>query len=231
MLERKGISVKKLIYIVMTMILIVGMTACSGSSGGSSDSSDFTWTREGVFSDESGDNHLLISPSTDEEHEGMWAVTAMIGDEFHGWFLAQEGETLHGNLDTEYDDYEGDYIVTISEEGESGLMMEVEGGETYHFICEETPEVIATMKINVEGVGSFAYAVEGEELEYDEEFPTQSAIDNLTEPRTYVIQARPGDGYKFVKWTKNGEDFSTDAEITVDVSEDVEFVAVFEVDE
>ena len=97
----------------------------------------------------------LISPSTDEEHEGEWAVTAMMGDEFHGWFLKQEGESLHGNLDTEYDDYDGDYIVTISEEGEDGLMMEVEGGE----------------------------------------------------------------------------DFSTDSEITVDVAEDVEFIAVFEVEE
>jgi hypothetical protein len=106
--------------------------------------------------------------------------------------------------------------------------MAVEDGDIYHFTMEETPEVIATMKINTEGVGQFAYAVEGEEVEFDEDFPTQSAVENLTEPRTYVIKAKPDEGWKFVKWTKDGEDFSTDEEITVDVDADVEYIAVFE---
>jgi hypothetical protein len=217
---------KKLLYIFLALALTLGLAAC-GSSGGSSDSSDFTWTREGVFSDEDG-NYLMISPANDEEHKGQWAVTAMMGDEIHGWFLVQEGEALHGNLDTEYDDYEGDYIVTITEEGEDGVEMAVEDGDIYHFTMEETPEVIATMKINTEGVGQFAYAVEGEEVEFDEDFPTQSAVENLTEPRTYVIKAKPDEGWKFVKWTKDGKDFSTDEEITVDVDADVEYIAVFE---
>lgn len=217
---------KKLLYMLLALALAAGLAAC-GSSGSNSAA---TWSREGTFSD-GNNNYLLISPSTDEEHEGEWAVTAMMGDEFHGWFLKQEGESLHGNLDTEYDDYDGDYIVTISEEGEDGLMMEVEGGETYHFVMEETPESIGVMKINTEGLGSFAYGLEGEEVEFDDEFPTQSAVENLSEARTYVIKAKPDDGWKFVKWTKDGEDFSTDSEITVNVAEDVEFIAVFEVEE
>ncbi len=221
---------KKLLYLFLSLVLVAGLAACSGSSGGSSESSDFTWTREGIFTDENG-NYLMVSPSTDEDHPGQWAVTMMLGEEAHGWFIAQEGEALHGNLDTEYDDYEGDFIVTITEEGEDGLMVAVEGGDTYHFTMEETPEVIGTMKINTEGLGSFAYGLEGEEVEFDDEFPTQSAVDNLTEPRTYVIKAKPDEGYKFVKWTKDGEDFSTEPEITVDVDSDVEFIAVFEVDE
>lgn len=211
---------KKLFYMILTLALALGLAACS----------DFTWSRHGNFIDENG-NYLMISPSTDEEHEGEWAVTAMIGDEIHGWFIKQDGKVLKGNLDTEYDDYDGDYIVTIAEEGDNGVSMEVEGGETYHFTMEEAPEVIGVMKINTEGLGSFAYGLEGEEVEFDDDFPTQSAVDNLTEPRTYVIKAKPDEGYKFVKWTKDGKDFSTESEITVDVDSDVEFIAVFEVAE
>ena len=61
------------------------------------------------------------------------------------------------------------------------------------------------MKINTEGLGQFAYAPEGENVEFDEEFPTQSAIENLPEPKTFVIKAKPDEGWKFVKWTKDGE--------------------------
>lgn len=220
----RAFIMKKLIYLMLTLILAFGLTACGGSGDGSS---DFTWTREGVFTDGDG-NYLMISAPTDEEHEGMWAVTAMMGDEVHGWFIEQEGETLHGNLDTEYDDYEGDYIVTISEEGDDGVMMEVEGGDTYHLAKEETPEVSATLKINTDGMGTIAYGLEGEEVEFDEEFPNQSTVINLTEPQTYVIKAKPDEGWKFVKWTKDGADFSDEPEITVEVTEGTEFIAVFE---
>ena len=93
---------------------------------------------------------------------------------------------------------------------------------------EESPEVAATLMINTEGMGTIAYGLEGEEIEFDEDFPKQSAIVNLTEPGTYVIKAKPDDGWKFVKWTKNGEDFSEEPEITVEVAEGVEYMAVFE---
>ena len=93
---------------------------------------------------------------------------------------------------------------------------------------EESPEAIATLMINTEGMGAIAYGLEGEEIEFDEDFPKQSAIVNLTEPGTYVIKAKPDDGWKFVKWTRNGEDFSEEPEITVEVAEGVEYMAVFE---
>ncbi|MBE6019714.1 MAG: hypothetical protein E7230_05225 [Clostridiales bacterium] len=216
---------KKLFYLLLTLTLVVGLTACGGSKD--SGSGDFTWTREGLFSDEDG-NYLMVFPAEEEGYEGMWAVTAMMGDEIHGFYIPQEGETLHGNLDTEYDDYEGDYIVTISEEGNDGLMMEVEGGDTYHFVKEVTPDVIATLRINTDGVGEIAYGLADEEVEFDDEHPYQSTVVNLTEPQTYVIKARAEEGWKFVKWTKDGEDFSTESVITVDVAEDVEYIAVFE---
>ena len=93
---------------------------------------------------------------------------------------------------------------------------------------EEPLEVTATLMINTEGMGAIAYGLEGEEVEFDEDFPKQSAVVNLTEPGTYVIKAKPDDGWKFVKWTKNGEDFSEEPEITVEVAEGVEYMAVFE---
>ncbi len=219
---------KKLMYLLLTVVLALGLVAC-GSTGGNGDS-DFEWTRVGTFSD-GNENYLIIAKPDDGEHDEMWAVSVLLaGGEVHGWFLEQKGETLAGNLDSEYDDSDTDYIVTISEEGDNGLMMEVEGGETYHFTMEETPDYIGLLKINTEGVGSIAYGKEGEDVEFEEDFPTQSVAENVAEPTTYIIKAKPDEGYKFVKWTKNGEDFSTESEIKVEVSEDVEYIAVFDVE-
>ena len=92
----------------------------------------------------------------------------------------------------------------------------------------DTPEVIAVLKINTEGMGQIAYGLEGEDIEFNDEFPEQSAMVNLTEPGTYVIKAKADDGWKFVKWTKDGEDFSEEADITVEAAEDAEYIAVFE---
>ena len=224
-------TMKKFAALFTAAVMVLVLAACGGSQGSGSQSgdasSDFTWTRVGTFTDGNG-NYLLVSASEDEEHEGQWAVTAMMGEEVHGWFIEQEGETLHGNLDTEYDDYEGDYIVTISEEGEDGLMMEVEGGDTYHFTMEQAPDYIGTLLVNVDGAGTIACGVEGEEVEFEEDFPETSTAINVTEPTNYVIKAKPDDGWKFVKWTKDGEDFSEEPEITVEVTEDVEYRAVFE---
>lgn len=226
-------SIKKLAIILLAFVLAAGFAGCgtsgSGGSGESSDSGDssFTWSREGTFADENK-NYVIITKPDDGEHDGMWAVSVLLSNgDVHGWFLEPKGETLYGNLNSEYDENDDDYIVTISEEGDDGLMMEVEGGETYHFVKEEEHDYIALLKINTDGLGSFAYAPEGEEVKFDDEFPTQSAAENLEEPKTFVIKAKPDEGWKFVKWTKNGEDFSTEPDITVEVSEDVEYIAVF----
>ncbi len=215
---------KKIIFLLIAAVMAIGFCAC----GSTDDSSDSTWTRTGTFTDEN-QNLLLIANPDDGEHDGQWAVSVILADgDVHGWFLEQKGETLSGNLNSEIDDTDSDYIVTISEEGENGLMMEVEGGETYHFTMKETPDYIALLKINTDGMGTIAYGPEGSEVEFDEEFPTQSATENIEEPTNYVIKAKPDEGWRFVKWTKDGEDYSTEAEITVEVSEDAEYRAVFD---
>ena len=62
------------------------------------------------------------------------------------------------------------------------------------------------------------------------EYPYQSVQINLTEPAAFTMVAWPDPGYRFVKWTKNGEDFSTEPQITVLLDENTDFVAVFEED-
>ena len=47
---------------------------------------------------------IIVKPSGDEEHEDQWAVSVILGEEVHGWFLDQKGETLAGNLNSEVDD-------------------------------------------------------------------------------------------------------------------------------
>ena len=215
---------KKAIAMILTLVMLFALCACSAKqeTPGSADAAE--WMRVGSFDNADGD-YLSISFSDTEGYEG-WAVTFMHGEELHGWIIQQEGDKLHGNLVAEGE--EGEFIVTISEEGEDGLLLEVEGGDSYHFTPMDVPEFSITMQINTEGLGEIAYAPEGEELAFETEFPVQSAVQNLESPATYVLAAKPEDGWKFVKWTKDGEDFSTEEQITVDVAESVEFIAVFE---
>ena len=215
---------KKTIALLLTLVMLFALCACGAKQDPQGSETAAEWTREGAFEDADG-NFLSISFSDTEGYEG-WAVTFMHGEELHGWIIQQEGDKLHGNLVAEGE--EGEFIVTISEEGEDGLLLEVEGGESYHFTPMDVPEFSITMQINTEGLGEIAYAPEGEALEFETEFPVQSAVQNLEGPATYVLAAKPEDGWKFVKWTKDGEDFSTEEQITVDVAESVEYIAVFE---
>ena len=223
---------KKILSIFLALALVFAFAACGGSDQGSTsgEASDFEWTRTGHFIDES-ENYLMIFPAEDDEHQGMWAVTFAPGDEMHGWFLSQEGETLHGDLTAEGIG-EDPYVVTISEEGEDGVLVVTEAGDEYHLSPMEVPDVVATLKINVDGLGEIAFAAYGEEPEFVEGEPYQSSVVNIFEGQSneYSLAARAAEDYKFVKWTKDGEDFSTEEKITVEVTEDVEYIAVFEME-
>ena len=56
----------------------------------------------------------------------------MIGEPMAGLTIPQEGSTLHGNLYA-WDESAEPLIVTVSEEGEDGLLLTMDGGESYHF--------------------------------------------------------------------------------------------------
>ena len=81
---------------------------------------------------------------------------------------------------------------------------------------------------NTEGMGSIAFAYEGEEIDPEED-PTQMLQVTIYEPETMTFVATPDEGYKFVKWTQDGADLSEDAEIQVEVTQNTELVAIFDV--
>jgi D-alanyl-D-alanine carboxypeptidase len=188
------------------------------------------WTREGFFGDE---NEYMLSVTWMEDvEEPGWYVGCMLGEDWSedswGGILPQEGNSLKGALPTTGS--KDPLTVTLTEEGADGLMLEVEGGETYHFTPRDIPKATIFVTINVEGGGIIDYA-EGEEApESAPEYPFQSAVINLAEPKIHTFAAWPKAGNLFVKWTKNGVDLSADAQITLLLDESADYIAVFEED-
>lgn len=89
----------------------------------------------------------------------------------------------------------------------------------------------ATVRINTDGLGAISWAYEGEEPVFDDDAPFQSAVVNDAYGQTITLEAREGkdyEGFRFVKWTKDGTTYSTDNRIEVLVDGDAEYVAVFE---
>jgi hypothetical protein len=220
--NKGGMMMKRVLGLLLALLLACSLVACGSGQGGDN---GFTWTREGYFQDEN-ENMLTVLPSELEEYPG-WYVGCMLGDESYGWYIRQKGETLQGNIVPDYE--EGKCVVTVSEEGEDGLQLAVKGGETYHFTPIDLPDATIFVHINTEGIGAIDYA-EGETTpEFDPDYPFQSAQINLAEPTTYTFLATAyEDGWEFVKWTRDGVDYSTDAQITVELAESADYVAVFE---
>ena len=89
----------------------------------------------------------------------------------------------------------------------------------------------ARVTINCEGAGQVAWAYEGEDIVWNDEFPYQSAVINDAYGHTITIEAKEDpnvEGYAFAKWTRDGEDFSTKPKVQVEVEADTALVAVFE---
>ena len=237
MIEKEVMNMKKWICILLTALLIPVLASCGSTkteekteSKPEEKTETVEWTRAGYFQDEN-ENMLSITWMDDIDEPG-WYVGCMIGEDAiedsWGGTLAQEGGTLHGVLTPSGS--QDELTVTVSEEGEDGLLLAVDGGESYHFVPFDMPDASIFITINTEGMGNIEYT-EGEEApEPDTEYPVQSAQINLGEAATYTFLAWPQTGSAFVKWTKDGEDYSTDPQITVELTETADFVAVFEDD-
>ena len=184
----------------------------------------FTWTREGYFMDEDF-NYATILPSEDEEHPG-WEVSLGLDGDIYSWFLTQEGNALRGNMISE--EIGGEFIVTITEDDSIGVFVETQDGKKYHLLGEEKDDSLISLKVGVEGLGEIACAMNGEAIEFEEDFTVQMIARNFSEPETVVLAARPEAGYQFLKWTKDGEDFSTENPLEVEITESSDFTAVFE---
>ncbi len=83
---------------------------------------------------------------------------------------------------------------------------------------------------NTEGLGQIAYAKEGEELEFNDDYPVQSGQITLAPSEKLTLGAKPDEEWKFVKWTVNGEDYSTEEQITITATEDTDIMAYFDVE-
>ncbi len=233
---------KKLVCLAICAVMLFALCACGAKTNPPAQETPAQetpaapeqpaeWTRAGYFTDENG-NMCSVTWMEDVDEPG-WFVGCMLGEDFveDAWngTLPQEGNTLHGVLASSGS--KDALTVTVSEEGDDGIVFAVEGGETYHFKPWDLPDASIFVTVNTEGWGGMIGYAEGEETpEIDPEWPYQSAQINLAEPATYTLAAAPEAGSMFVKWTKNGADFSTEPVITVLLDESADFVAVFEED-
>ena len=209
---------KKVLSIMLCLAMVLSFAACGEKKAAE-------WTRVGSFSD--GESaYVNIQKSEDSEHPG-WLVSVMAEEGMHGWYIQQEGNELKGNLKADYETDGEDFIVTIAEEGEDGIKLTIDGGKSYSLKPYEIPQAKYAITINTRGEGTIAYAQEGEELVFDEDFPATSAYIGVEDVEKITIAAKPAEGYKFWKWTKNGEDFSADTEVTFDITESAEYIAHF----
>ena len=231
---------KKRLCILLAICMALALCACGGEKpadaaeaqtpAGQPEQAAAEWTREGYFMDEN-ENMLSITWMEDVDEPG-WYVGCMLGEDFAedswGGTLPQEGNALRGVLTSSGS--REDLTVTVSEEAPDGLLLVVEGGETYHFTPWDLPDATIFVTINTEGRDMIGYESGETVPELDPEWPYQSAQINLAESETYTFAAAPEAGSFFVKWTKDGEDFSAEPVITVLLEESTDFVAVFEED-
>ena len=216
---------KKMTVLLLSLLMLISLTSCKAKQETPEEEAN-EWSRTGFFTDEN-ENLLSIMKSDLEDYPG-WYVGGIFGDEMFGWYLPQEGNKLHGDLIPDYED--GHLIATVSEEGEDGVLLEIEGGEKYHFVPTEIPEAPIGISVNTEGLGLFT-AVSDAEGAFEAEDPVSSMILSLYDPAVYTltaVTAEGGEDWSFVKWTRNGNDYSTDPVLTIDFAESADYVAVFE---
>lgn len=87
---------------------------------------------------------------------------------------------------------------------------------------------LISLVVNTEGMGEIAIADEGETTTFDKDTSVQSAMKSVEKDTVLEIAAKADEGWKFVKWTKDGQNFSGDEHITVTVTADTVYQAVFE---
>ena len=99
-------------------------------------------------------------------------------------------------------------------------------GEAAAETAEETADSVL-LRVNTDGIGEIAAAEEGTEAAFDDEFPMTSIFLHVGRGANATLRARGREDYQFVKWTQDGAYYSGDADITAQITEDTEFIAVF----
>ena len=205
---------KKIISLLLVMLMIASLAACG---------SKFEWTREGYFSDD--DSNLLFIQKSEDTSKPGWYVGGMFDDGMFGDVIKVKGNALKGDIAGDLADVDS-YEVTITEEGEDGVKLETKNGKVMHFKPYEMPIATIIINITTKGEGEINAVKEGEEFHF-EDIPQHVSYIGLASPETYTIGARPEEGYKFKRWLKNGEEFTTEPIFTLELTESADFVAVF----
>lgn len=85
------------------------------------------------------------------------------------------------------------------------------------------------VKVNTYGPGRIEVSEDGTEPEFGE-LPFQSYVANVEAGSELIIITKGEEGWKFVKWTNNGEDYSTEEKLHFTAEEDADLVAVYLMD-
>jgi len=85
-----------------------------------------------------------------------------------------------------------------------------------------------TVNANIEGKGQIAYTEDGGVLSFSDENPITTLKLTIAEDTKLVFDANPDEGYKFVRWTVDGEEYSTELQMNVTIKANTEVVAIFE---
>ena len=177
---------KKILCMLLAACMLFALAACGEKPAAAPETKE--WTRQGYFTDDSK-RMLTVLPSEEAGKPG-WYVAFLDGedwveDAFSGT-LPQEGAVLRGTL-TSYGSRD-DLKVTVSEDGEAGLQIALDGGETYRLTPLDTGTASIIVRINVDGWGSTDYVV-GEEAPPKPEYRFTSHQINIAEPETYTFCA------------------------------------------
>ncbi|MBQ1790283.1 MAG: hypothetical protein II008_08905, partial [Oscillospiraceae bacterium] len=111
-----------------------------------------------------------------------------------------------------------------------GLLLTLDDGSVLAFRRLDLPDASILVSINTDGYGSIGWTEGDQPPAIDPEYPFQSAQINLGEPAVHTFAAWANEGWHFVKWTRNGEDYSLEPQITLLLDESADYVAVFEPD-
>lgn len=86
--------------------------------------------------------------------------------------------------------------------------------------------------LETEGLGQVSYYIdESKKADFDDEYPSQQAYIILNGKTKVTINAKADSGSKFVKWTKDNKDYSTDSKLEITVDDATELTAVFTSDD
>lgn len=216
---------KKIVRLFILLMIVISVTACNNVSQIEENKVDYEWTHIGNFEDRTGKTLYLSEPS-DFNSNVFFVIKYFDGEITHHYTIQQVGETLAGDLST---DSKNSYIVTAYEEGDDGiLLITPDDPEGIHFKPLDLPDSIGTIKASIKGSGQISYSYDKDRILFYDDDPSEYIEVNLMEPTTYAFGAKANKGYRFVKWTINGEDLSTDEIITYKFDKDSELIAFFE---